>query len=548
MNVVEYSSPGGRPLSAFGPVEVLTEHRLVEIGGRFDSDPRVASVGVVPIEADSARFASATRPAGVAVVFARDLDEIVGIEVDAEDIDRFVQWSEAVGQRGFRHEWWLHPAQDVQQQPMIVEQSSVDSREREDISSSLADSMPVHADTVSIAVDATWLGPYQTGAQVLTTEAVRALASRDDVTRLVMSGLDELPDYAAHLATLEKVEVTADTHDPTDVYWFPNQWDHRNSPERIAARRVITTYLDFIAYGIDSYHGSEQEWLSYRALQRSVALASDGVTTISADVAQQLMDNVPLMDPVRVRALPLGIDHVVPEGVRSERPESLPPQTRPFVLVLGNDFRHKNRDFAIKVWSALLEQGVSCDLVLAGLHVRGSSSRHAEQELLSGHVNLRGDVHLLDHVDESSRLWLLENAAAVLYPTSAEGFGFVPFEAAMLGTATSFVSFGSLRELASASGLPVSWSVDAFTLDLQKLLTDTRFADNRVAQILSSGNSLRWDAFAQGFVNFSKSILALPRSAGLPAIEHWTSQANATRARSRRSVSGVYRRIRRWNQ
>ena len=551
MNVVTHTSPGGRSLAALGAVDILTMDRLREVGERFDRDPRLASVGVVPAEEAAPRFAPATAPAGVAIVLAGDLRDITQQWNDALEFEDITAWVRETRHRGFFHEWWLHPARDVARHPMLLDAAVADQRESAQDSSALADSMPRTPQALSLTIDATWLGPHQTGAQVLTTEAIRALAQRPDVTRIELVGIDELPAYASDLATLDKVNIASSGPSATDIYWFPNQWDYRNSLDAVNARRVITTYLDFIAYGIDAYHGTQQEWIDYRTLQRAVALLSDGVTTISADVAQQLLANVPLMDPRRVKPIPLGVDHLVPAretrtDAQSSRPEALPADLRPFLLVLGNDFRHKNRDFAIKVWSEILDRGISCDLVLAGLHVRGSSSRQAEQELLATHVNLRGDVHRLGHVDEETRIWLLTNATAVVYPSSAEGFGFVPFEAASLGTPSSYVSFGSLRELTQASGLPKTWSVAQFADDVAALVTDTEAAQQRIAQIQASSKALTWENFAAEFVDFARSILAMPKQVTLSTAVPVTNAVSAPA--SRRSVTRVVRRIRRWNQ
>ena len=540
-----HTTRSGRPLRVIGQADVLTLDRLEEVAARFDREPRLASLGVIPSGESASRFAPATAPAGVTILLATDLDELIGPIEDLQDAQQVLQWARHARGRGFFHEWWLHPAHDLKQHPMHIPISAEDANERDVPSSALFAYGPVDRSTITITVDATWLGPHQTGAQVLTTEAVRALARRSDVSSLTLSGIDELPAYAADLAENEKVQIGASSSSTSDIYWFPNQWDRRNSAEGIAAHRIITTYLDFIAYGVDAYHGTAEEWLDYRSLQRRVALMSDGITTISADVADQLLANVPLMDPRRVRAIPLGVDHLSTAAppTDQDRPAELSAKLRPFVLVLGNDFRHKNRDLAIKVWSEVLDRGVSCDLVLAGLHVRGSSSRQAEQELLASHVNLRGEVHVLGHVDEAARGWLLANAAAVLYPSSAEGFGFVPFEAASLGTPASFVSFGSLRELTAVPKMPRSWTVESLADDVVSLLTDPQAAKTRVRAIQEAGEALQWDNFADRLVDFARAILAMPTH----LVEAPITSTNQLVA-PRRSFATLARRLRRWNQ
>ena len=371
---------------------------------------------------------------------------------------------------------------------------------------------------MTITVDVTWLGPHETGAQVLTTAAVDALARRSDVTAIRLVGLEALPAYAKHLLQHSSVQLVSVEEAPrSDVVWYPNQIDGRGTigDARQLGNRVIATYLDLIAYDIPRYHASQQAWESYRALQRRVALSVDGITTISGDVATRLMDEVPRLEPDRVHPIRLGLDHVT----GGMTPDAAPEQVRElaaavggkrFVLVLGNDFAHKNRDFAIKAWQQVLQAGQQCDLVLAGLHVRSSSSKSAEDDLKALHVDLRGRMHSVGHVDSASRAWLLSHAAVVLYPTSAEGFGLVPYEAAALGTPSTFTDFGPLREVSGVAGLPSGWSLEAYAADLVSLLSDPAAAQARVSALRQAIARHTWAGFAEELVAFCRRIAAMP--------------------------------------
>ncbi|MDO9484603.1 MAG: glycosyltransferase, partial [Actinomycetota bacterium] len=174
------------------------------------------------------------------------------------------------------------------------------------------------------------------------------------------------------------------------------------------------------------------------------------------------------------------------------------------------DFVHKNRDLAIEIWQRVLESGESCDLVMAGLHVKSSSSKQAEEALIARHVDLRGRVHTVDHVSEDSRTWLLANAHAVLYPSSAEGFGFVPYEAAALGTPSTFVGFGPLAEVSNDKTVPRYWTVDDCAADLAQLLREPHHAQARLAQLRNAITLHTWDGFAEQLVDFFQHIIGLP--------------------------------------
>lgn len=514
----------GRTLVVLGDPTLLTVDRLSEFTNRIDSDPRIASLSLTAGPVGSDRWLRAAAPAGCVVAIATDLTDLVG-SLDAEDPAAVADWLRRASERGLWHDWWVTSSADVARAEPLMPVADVDAIEVDDPSSAhhvaLRHYRPTPG-TLTVTVDVTWLGPFETGAQVLTTSALGALAQQDEVTAIRLVGLTELPAYAAHLADHPKVHlVEAGERVPrSDVVWYPNQIDGRSNiaDARTLGARIVTTYLDLIAYDIPRYHGSAQAWHAYRSLQRRIALSVDGITTISADVAERLLTEVPRLEPDRVLALPLGLDHITIGQSPAEPGDDLAALvgslgTKRFVAVLGNDFQHKNRDFAIRVWEAALQAGQPCDLVLAGLHVKSSSSKVQEDDLVARHLDLRGRIHTVGHVSSASRAWLLAHATAVLYPSSAEGFGLVPYEAAALGTPSVFTDFGPLREISGVRGLPATWSVDQYAADLVALLSDSAARDTRVGALHEAIHRHSWAAFAEQLVGFFERVTRVPEAA-----------------------------------
>ena len=542
MTEPNFRSPAGRTLVVFGDPSLLTIERMNEFGRRIDSDPRIVSLSLVPNAQITDRWLRAAAPAGVLVALAQDAQDLIGALPEPADPQALLGWSIAAAERGLWHDWLLSNHRDVAKAEALVETSEIDECEALDPSSShfiTTHSQPLRARNLTLVVDATWLGPHQTGAQVLTTAAVEALARDDRIASITLTGTRELPEYASHLVELNKVRLAA--HDesaldwPADVMWYPNQIDGRNSivAAREYGRRVVTTYLDLIAYDIPRYHASAEAWNAYRSLQRRIALSVDGITTISADVALRLHEETPRLETERVQPIALGLDHITASAAPLQPDDDIADLVKDlgskrFVLVLGNDFQHKNRDFAIAVWQRVLQAGESCELVLAGLHVKSSSSKDAEDQLRARHVDLRGAVHSVGHVTSNSRAWLLANAHAVLYPSSAEGFGFVPYEAAALGTPSTFANFGPLQEISGVQTTPRLWTVEAFAADLTALLKDPQAADLRIAHLRSAIAQHSWDVFASRLIDFFQHVIALPTV--LTSTVSSTASADATLA------------------
>ena len=505
----DFKTARGRRITVIGDPALLTLDRMTAIGDRFDTDPRIATVSIMAHPRYTSAFLRSTAPAGCLIAIAQDAQDLVG-----GDPTDTAAWAHQASERGLWHDWWLSNARDVARAEVILEPAAMDVEERSDPSGShflaLHEAAP-RATDLTITVDATWLGPHETGAQVLTTAAVAAMASDERVASITLVGLTELPAYAAHLTEEPKISIANPEYLPerADIIWYPNQIDGRSSiaDARILGRRVVTTYLDLIAYDIPRYHASPEAWSAYRAMQRTIALSVDGITTISADVAQHLLKEVPRLDPERVFPLPLGLDHVAAETASTDPPAELAPLVKDlggkrFLLVLGNDFQHKNRDFAIQVWQQVLQLGQACDLVLAGLHVKSSSSKETEKALLAKHVDLRGTAHAFGHVSSHARAWLLANAAVVVYPSSAEGFGLVPYEAAALGTPSTFTRFGPLAEIANVTDVPKTWSIEAYAADIAALLADEHQSTARVAALQQAITHHTWRGFARQLVDF----------------------------------------------
>jgi glycosyltransferase involved in cell wall biosynthesis len=514
----------GRTLVVLGDPALLTMDRLSEFTSRIDSDPRIASLSLVPATPTRGQWLRAAAPAGPLVAIATDLEDLVG-PLDPEDDEAVRAWLVKSSERGLWHDWWVTDSKDVARATPLMPIADVDLAEADDPSSAHHAALRFYRPRpgrLTITVDVTWLGPHETGSQVLTTAALGALALQDAVTQIRLVGLTELPSYAAHLTALHKISLVGPEEEvpQSDVVWYPNQIDGRSNiaAARRLGARIVTTYLDLIAYDIPRYHGSPEGWHAYRALQRRIALSVDGITTISADVADRLLAEVPRLDPDRVLPLPLGLDHVTiatapeePGADLAELVKSL--GGKRFVLVLGNDFQHKNRDFAIRVWQRALQEGQPCELVLAGLHVKSSSSKKDEDDLVARHLDLRGRIHTVGHVSSESRAWLLANATAAMYPSSAEGFGFVPYEAASLGTPTVFTNFGPLREIAGLGDLPRTWSIDQHAADLVALLTDQSARDRRIAGLREAIDRYTWTLFAERLVAFFTHVTSMPEVA-----------------------------------
>ncbi len=341
---------------------------------------------------------------------------------------------------------------------------------------------------LSVTIDGRALVSAVGGTQTYIIELVRALARQPAVTVRVLVPPD-LSDRAADAfnATgdieLLSYEQAIGGAPLTDVIHRPQQVF---TPDdlgllRLVGERVIIGQQDLIGYHNPSYHPDIDSWRGYRRTTRLALAGADQVVFFSNHARD---------DALAEDLLPAGRTHVVgiasaalgPARTPDRPPEGLS-EDGPFLLCLGADYAHKNRPFAIELLDALRDLGWQGRLVLAGTHVPHGSSRERERELLNGSPDLAELVHDLGRVDEPCRRWLYRHASALIYPTTYEGFGLLPFEAAQSGLPCLFAAQASLAELAGDAATLIPWDAHASAVAVLPLLTDGPARDHHLSQL-----------------------------------------------------------------
>ena len=120
-------------------------------------------------------------------------------------------------------------------------------------------------------------------------------------------------------------------------------------------------------------------------------------------------------------------------------------------------------------------------------------------------------VHVIPDVNSAERNWLLRHAAVVLYPTSAEGFGLIPHEAAAFGTPTVLVPFGPLGErFPELPVAPRDWATAELTAATDALLRDPALARAQVDTLARDTERYDWQSTAAKTADVYRVLLARP--------------------------------------
>ena len=369
-----------------------------------------------------------------------------------------------------------------------------------------------------VTIDGGALGPRTMGTQVHTLGLIRALAAEPglrlrvaiprDASAAVRAALDEAGVERLHL---DEADAGAERD---DVVHRPSQAAAPKDLARLHAlgERIVVSQLDLIAYSNPGYFEGFARWDEHRALTRQALAFADAVvvstrTVLEEAVAEQLAERE------LVRVVPPGVDDAARgAGGAPQPPAGLgSPGRGPLLVCLGADFRHKNRLFALDLLAELRTRGTEARLVLAGPAVAHGSSRGEEDAWLAAQPDHAAAVTRIGAVSEEERAWLLRESALVLYPTVAEGFGLVPFEAAAAGTPCMWAPVSALAEvLPPELATVVPWSTEATAERALALLGGEGEALRLAAAVREHGARYTWAGAASALAGVYREVVERP--------------------------------------
>jgi len=368
-----------------------------------------------------------------------------------------------------------------------------------------------------VTIDGRALGPFITGTQVHILELIAALSRTGQARIRVLLPAEPGAFALQALQDLDHVELLAleDAEQATtdDIVHRPWQISSLQDVELLAqlGSRVVVTQQDLISYRNPGYHEDADAWLEYRRIAAETAAVS-AMTLFFSEHARADALAEDLVSAERSRMIHIGTDHRV--SVSAAQPQA-PARTlsdRPFLLCLGTDFRHKNRPFALRLLEALREQhDWPGRLVFAGPTVLHGSSAPEEAAFLAARPPLSEHVVDLGVVSEDEKAWLVQQCAAVVYPTTYEGFGLVPFEAAASGAPCLFAPQSSLTEVLPAeAALLVPWDAQASAAAVIGVLTDEARRTEQIRHVTDSAPRFEWDRTGVELVAAYREAVRMP--------------------------------------
>ncbi|MEF3365950.1 glycosyltransferase family 1 protein [Methylocystis sp. 9N] len=175
----------------------------------------------------------------------------------------------------------------------------------------------------------------------------------------------------------------------------------------------------------------------YRAWLRKALVESDGFLAISRAVADELADYVvaqklPHRPGLKIGWFHLGSDLAVPASGAPPREKfsAAVAGDAPVFLVVGTIEPRKGQRVALKAFENLWARGRDIRLIVVGR--RGWFEEAVVAEMLA-HPEFGRRIFWFDDADDAELAFLYDHAAALVFPSYAEGFGLPIVEAARRG-------------------------------------------------------------------------------------------------------------------
>ena len=355
-----------------------------------------------------------------------------------------------------------------------------------------------------IAISTSVIQRGKTGVAQYVFALVKALLAHADQHEFKLLVLEEdLPLFAFAASRMQLVPVAEKYRSAArNVFWHQlvlpgwlrrEQIDvlHVPSYRRLISRApcaTVATIHDLAPFHVPGKYDAARMFYG-RVVVRYLARRQDEIIAISTNTARDIETFFGIPLP-RLNLIHNGIDHTRFAPGTPVNAAARWQLDRPFFLYVSRlEHPAKNHVRLIEAFSQFkAATGSEWLLALGGSDWHGSEHIHTAAR----NSAFAKDIRFLGFVDDGSLPDLYRSAAAFVYPSLFEGFGFPPLEAMACGCPVMCSTCGSLGEIVGDSAATVDpLNVAAMRAGLERLATDAGWRD----QLREAGfrNARRFD-------------------------------------------------------
>ncbi len=295
-------------------------------------------------------------------------------------------------------------------------------------------------------------------------------------------------------------------HRPSQIYDPASLELFLNSP----APPVITC-LDLISYRAPALFGTFSAYQRFCGFLFASLSTARAVLAISEHGRREILDEFHL-PPERVHCTPLGVDapwFAARDAERSFEVLRKHAVTGRYFLCAGSDLPHKNLSLLLRGYAWLRARWKGTDPV-PGLVLIGHRSGSPGGVFDLGATPAAG-VRYLGTVDRDDVPALYQEALALVYPSSYEGFGLPVLEAMAAGTPVLCSPLTSLPEVAGDAALYLEdFSIDELAQRMMELATDDSLRGRLIDAGRKRAGAFRWEETARRTAEIYAAVAAEP--------------------------------------
>ncbi|HUU04616.1 MAG TPA: glycosyltransferase family 1 protein [Patescibacteria group bacterium] len=240
-------------------------------------------------------------------------------------------------------------------------------------------------------------------------------------------------------------------------------------PQRTRNVRYLLTVFDLTPLKFPQFFPLRHRLVFKRIIKS--ALRADSVLAISTKTAADLLEFIPI-DEKKVEILHCMLDEQFTSNQAMKPTASYPGE---FLLYTGGADRVKNLETLLQAISRL-----QVPLLIVG-EITATRAAHLLAALPAHDRRL---VTFTGYVPDGQLAWLYKNAAAFVFPSLNEGFGYPPLESLQCGTAAIVARAGSLPEILDDAAVFVDNPLDAdeWAQKIRRLLEDAEMQRTLIAR------------------------------------------------------------------
>ncbi|MCX6082401.1 MAG: glycosyltransferase [Chloroflexi bacterium] len=271
------------------------------------------------------------------------------------------------------------------------------------------------------------------------------------------------------------------------------------------AKSSVITILDLISYKHPEYFLSQLEYNKYKQIMHLSLILADRIIAISHYTKEDIINNFNV-PAEKIDVIYPGFSGMNPEKINEQAGNwDFPNLERgKYFLYIGTDYPHKNHEKLIQAYRKLKnEMKVDIKLVIAG----PSISPIRRQEIISQIADLKEQVVYLEYIDDQILGDLYKGAAAYIFPSLYEGFGFTPLEAMANGIPVVASNATSIPEVVGEAALLVNAeNINELSDAMYRVLIDSDLRKSLVQKGFEQMKKFQWtDTANQTLQTYNKA-------------------------------------------